>query len=240
MKAKYYNLVTTAHSVANSLATLTATSAPPALLAARTALDNMLEEITTTAAQQEETLIGATRHRDKVFEAATSATHVLARLLVGHALAQGDEALRAQVDYSRTDLRQGRLGRRVQRLRRVLDAAQARVPELADTGLTPALLAEAEGKLAAAEAVIASPRDHIADRRSHTEKIRVLAAKLERLLNYTLDPLMDALRASEPDTYVRYRTARRVIRRPGQVAPEARDDGNAPLAKPAAAQPLAA
>jgi hypothetical protein len=88
--------------------------------------------------------------------------------------------------------------------------------------------------------VIAAPRNRIMDRRTHTEKVQLTATKLERLLNYTLDPLMEELRAAEPETYVRYRTARRVINRPGQTAPEARDDGNAPLAAPAAAQPLAA
>lgn len=90
----------------------------------------------------------------------------------------------------------------------MVDVAQARAEQLAGIGLTPQLVADADNKVVAAEAVIAGPRNHIIARRAHTEHIRLAVTKLERLLNYTLAP------GDQPPGSSRARRSRRRERAP--------------------------
>lgn len=244
MNRNQNNLLTTGHAVSATLETLTATSVPPALAAARTALDNRLSNIKAYDEQQANPLPPRTLERNQQFKVAADAAYVVARLVRGYALAQGLVALAGQVDFSATDLTRGRLTRRLQSMRQVHTAAQAHAAELVTAGVTAEMITDLDAKITAAETVLVAPRTNIAARRVATENLMREFAKLELLLDYTLDPLMEAYGRTDPDAYTRYLTARRVIDRPGTPAV---DEDAAPKTnlKPAAtpslaAQPLAA
>lgn len=244
MKRFQNNLLTTAHTVSAMLETLTATSAPPAILAARTALDNLIGEINALANQQANPLPPRTLERNMLFDAASDAAHVVARLVRGYALQQGMMALAGEVDFAPSDLGRGRFAHRLQRMLQVQAAAQANAAALATAGVPAATLADLDAKIATATAVIAAPRSNIAARRLATENLFHPFRKLVQHLDYTLDPLMETYRQTDPDAYTLYRTARRVINRPGtpaedpESAPQAVQTSTASHAT--AAQPLAA
>lgn len=243
MKTEQNNLLTTGHAVLAMLETLTATSVPPALAATRTALENLLEEIDRLADQQANPIPPKTRERNAAFAAAGRAAHVVARLVRGHALATRQVALAGQVDFSQSDLLIGRMNRRLQYMRQIHAAAAANATELAAAGLTAELMTDLTAKMAKAEEGLTLPRSHIAARRVATTNLAEAFDKLGRLLRFTLDPLMETLHASDPDSYTRYLTARRVIDRPGSLAsdPEDRPQTDKLLATASRApQPLAA
>jgi hypothetical protein len=218
VKAKYHNLLTTGSQVLTAWNTITATGATPAMQAAGIALDNLLKEIKSDAAQQGEPLRGKTLDRDALLQVAANATRVVARLARGHALEHGQADLAEHCDVSATDLARGRLTVRLQRMRQVHTAVGAVVEQLTATGITPELLTELDSAIAAAEAVVNAPRAGIVARRVATQNVRRGCQRLERLLRYTLDPLMERHSANDPDAYVLYQAARLVINRPGEPA----------------------
>ena len=225
------------------LKTLTATGAPPALQAARTALDNLLLEINAHADEQADPIEPRTQERDLRFSEAAEATHVVARLVRGHALAAQLVELAGQVDIPPTHLRHGRFTHRLQAMRRVHAAASGSAPELAVRGLTPELLADLTTKIAAAETAMVGPRSQVAARHGATASLGRRFEELGRLLSFTLDPLLETLGRTDPDAYSRYLTARRVIDRPGShvpAAPSAPAESGPPVATSAPAQPALA
>lgn len=243
MKKNQNNLLTTGQSVLATLDTLTAANVPPALVATRTALRDLLGEINGLVDQQATPLAAKTSERNEMLAATARAAHVIARLVRGHALATGQLGLAAEVSFSASDLLVGRLNRRVQYMRQIHAAAAPLAAELVPVGVTPEMLADFTAGITRAEAGLPLPRSNIATRRVATKNLVEAFAKLNRMLRFTLDPLMETLRATDPDSYTRYVTARRVIDRPGTPAD---DDDASPSAKPAAApsalasQPLAA
>jgi hypothetical protein len=188
--------------------------------AAGVALDNLLNEITTPSNQQSEPLTGKTQDRNKVFDAASDMAYSIARLVLGHALAHGLGDLAAKVDIPASELGRSRFTRRVELMRQIHTAASSVIPQVTDSTLTPAMLTEFRGKIDAAEAVLTAPRSNIATRRVATENVERSVIKLEQLLRYTLDPLMELRRTDDPDGYVLYSAARLVIDRPGDPAEE--------------------
>jgi hypothetical protein len=231
MKAKQHNLLKTAHAVATVWKTF-ATAAPiPAIRAAGAALHALLDEINTHTARQAEPLTGKTRDRNQVFAIAGQTTYPIARLLLGHALAHGLEDLAARVDFPESALRRGSMLSRLELMRRVHAAARERAELLAAFGITPEILKDFAAKIAAAEAVLTAPRTHIAHRVVATQHLGRCFRELDRLLKYTLDPLMELQRATDPDAYVRYQTARLVIETRPSIDAEV---SPAPAATPAA------
>lgn len=244
MNKVQFNLLNTAHAVSTEFETLTATSISPALQAAITALVNLMNQIKQIADVQAIPLKPGTRERNRRFEAAAEKAHLVAQLVLGYALGRNDDTLAGQVDFSASDFRHGRLPRRLQAMRQVHAAAQQHAVALAAFDVTPDLVTDLSAKIAAAEAMIATPRSRIAARRAATENLKQAFAQLERLFENTLDPLMKAHGQTDPNAYTRYLTARRVIDLPGTPAPApAAASNNKPTPAVAASsesQPLAA
>lgn len=237
MNERENSLVTTAHAVATVLETIPTASASPALLAARTALTDCLAELNDHADQQALPLPPRTRARDRVFATAAEATHVVARLILGYALAHDLVTIAGEVDFARSKLTSGRLTLRLQRMRQVHTAAIAHAAQLAESHLTSETVTDLAAKIAAAEAVLAEPRSNIAARCVATRNLRLGCTKLKRLLRFTLDPLMELHRSTDPDAYLRYQAARIVIIRSG---PPQKKDQPRPTSAPTLSHPLAA
>jgi hypothetical protein len=196
-------------------------------LAARTALDKLLKEINTGADQQALPIPPRTRDRNKQMTTAAATTYMIARLVLGYALANDLDTLAGQVDFSPSELGHGRLTRRVQRMRQVLTAAKEHAAALADAGVTAEMLTDAEAKVAAAEAGISTPRSNIVKRQVATRNLDESFQKLERMFRYSLDPLMEKHRETDPDGYNRYIEARRVIDRPGHPTEDSDEESDA-------------
>ena len=232
MKKNQNNILAAGHAVAAALQTINEANATPALQNARKALTTSLADIASHAGRQADPLPPRTRERNQVFDAATDAAYVVGRLVLGYALQRDLVALAGQVDLSATDLGRGRLTRRVQQMRQVQTAAHTHAADLTEAGVTAEVLKDLDGKIAAAEAAIAQARSNIASRRIATENLQRSFARLEQLLRYSLDPLMETYRRTDPDTHTRYETARVVIDRPGVPTPEPQPS-NPPAVTPA-------
>jgi hypothetical protein len=211
MKSKYYNILATGYAVATAWQTITARGATPAMHAAGVALTGVLHDIETHALQQAEPLTGKTRDRNAIFGRAADAAHAVARLILGHALERGLEELAGRVNLAPSAYRRGRMTHRLQLMRQVHAAAIDATAQGVVLGVTPEMLADFGAKIAAADAVLTLPRTNIVNRCVATENLRRSVQALKRLLQYTLDPLMDLQRATDPDGHALYKGARIVI-----------------------------
>ena len=152
--------------------------------------------------------------------------------------------LAGKVDMSASALKRGRLARRLALMRQVHAAARDHAVALAAFDVSAAMIADLDTSVAAAEAMIATPRSRIVARRSATANLKEAFTRFRFLLEHTLDSLMKVHGQTDPDTYHRYLTARRVIDHPGNSAAAT---GAAPQPNPQLAaapssesQPLAA
>jgi hypothetical protein len=211
MKTKHHNLLATGYVVADAWQTIMARGATPAMQAAGEALARILHDIETHALQQAEPLTGKARDRNAVFVRAAEAAHAVARLILGHALHRGLDDLVVRVDLALSAYRRGRMTHRVQLMRQVQAAAVDATSQGVVLGVTPEMLADLDGKIAAADAVLTLPRTNIANRCVATENLRRSVQALKHLLQYTLDPLMDLRRETDLDGYALYKAARIVI-----------------------------
>lgn len=140
---------------------------------------------------------------------------VIAGALRSYAATNRRPELLEQASVARRHFGQLRRGQRMQLAQQVLDAAQPLAAELAGYGVTAAMLAELEAKIAAGDAVVLSPRRASARRKAATRALQSNFSAAFTLLREEIDPLIETLRLSDPVVYEAYRDARSVFERAG-------------------------
>ena len=138
-----------------------------------------------------------------------------AELVAGavHSLAEAndDVALGAQVDYSRSDLLAGSGTAIVARAKGILDVAKANAAALVEHGVSAAKLTAFNNAIKTYDNLRAMPRQARAAKAAATKQLARLFPKADRLLTKTIDKLMVQFKASDPEFYDQYQTARSVV-----------------------------
>ncbi len=225
MNAKGSNTLKMGHAVSGALETITSNNDLPALSAKHVVLKTVIRRIIAASAAQSEPTSGNLRLRNKAFAAATDAAVVIVGAVSSYAQEHGLDALIAKIDVTPTDLKTGRVARRVELLQQIHAAATSVLAELADYRVTAAHLTDFQEKIDAAKALLVAPRAGIVARHVATVRLKAELRRLGQLLAREIDPLVEMLRLTAPDDYARYHAARVVVAlagsSPADHAPEA-------------------
>ena len=95
------------------------------------------------------------------------------------------------------------------------DLVNANVVAMADYGLTPALMTTWQGAITDYENAVASPREALNTRSSHTGNLKTVIDDTLKLLKDNIDPVMLNFKTTDPELYNGYKQARIVIDRKG-------------------------
>jgi hypothetical protein len=126
-----------------------------------------------------------------------------------------DNDLAAVTDYSLTDLAKGSEATVVARCSKILELASGLVEELADYNITQARITALGKKIEAFGKVSPRPRQRVAKRAAANQAVPRLHSQARTLLTRCLDRLMVQFRATEPEFYIEYRTARKIVTQGG-------------------------
>lgn len=131
---------------------------------------------------------------------------------------------------------------RVQLAQMVHDTLAPIVAQLADHGVTPAVLEAFQQQIDEAAAALPAPRDARVQRRAATEELREALRRVNSVLENHFDPLLLPLKRTHPEFYRRYRAARMIVNYPTRgVAGAEPAEAPAPVASASSpAEPKAA
>ena len=132
----------------------------------------------------------------------------------------GDLTLAARVRFPRSKVTAGSGNAVVARVQDFIDAATDNLNSLGDHGVTTEKLKTFKQALKAYDTVRALPRNAIGAGAAATKALERLFPQVDKLLENQIDRLVWQLRASTPDFYDKYQTARSIVD-PATAAPEA-------------------
>jgi len=124
---------------------------------------------------------------------------------------QSNNTLAAEFDYTRSDIEKVKDDSIIafcQHRYQIMDANSA---TLADYGILPATLAAWQTAMTAYEPLVPGPRSARVSKKVLTAQLKTLFKQTNDHLRDILDPLMLALRASQPDIYLGYQSSRIII-----------------------------
>lgn len=153
--------------------------------------------------------------RDEQIEGLMQHCLVLAGRAFSHAHRTGDVALAKSVHVVRSDFMRVGVAQRIVVAEQVHSALASAVERLGDAGITAAEIAELHAHIQAGLEAAVVPRTARADHAEVTAQIKAATRRMMELLRFQIDPLMHALRTSDPALFERYCSTRRVIRRRG-------------------------
>ena len=127
----------------------------------------------------------------------------------------GDLTLAARVRFSRSAVSAGSSNAVVARVQDIIDAATENLDSLGDRGVTneklKALKQALKQALKAHDTLRALPRNAIAASAAATKALERLFPQVDRLLENQIDRLVWQFRASTPEFYDKYQTARSIV-----------------------------
>ena len=174
---------------------------------------------------QENVLVGIALDKRFKKDAMVKKTLEVAQGVFAYAEDQGDVILRAQVDFSKSDLLKERDAVIGQVCQNIHDTSNGVIASLGAYGLVAADLVELQAGIDAYVAVIASPRTAVTVRKGATAEIDALVKDSMKILNNRMDMLMPEFETSAPEFFQEYFDARIIIDLGGkEEKPEAEAD----------------
>ncbi len=158
--------------------------------------------------------------------------HTIASAVAALASDTNDASLAAKVNFSRSDLARGRETQIITRCENIHNAATENLDALDDEyGVTQAKLTALQTKIDAFRTAQPKPRRTRATSSAATEQLRACFAQADQILDEKLDKLVVQFKASQPQFYAEYTSARRV----GEAASRSPKDKQGTLRLPKAA-----
>ena len=154
---------------------------------------------------------GAASEKSYALEALGNAAFEVGAAVHAFAVAQEDYALEGRVDFSRSSVTLGRESSVVARCRDIHAAATEHLADLADYGITAAKLTALKKKIDAFEASLSKPRQQVATSSAATLALAENFSEADTVLNKCLDKLVYQFKASAPDFFNEYQTARAIV-----------------------------
>jgi hypothetical protein len=135
----------------------------------------------------------------------------IAAAVFAYAEENDDAELAGRVDFSRSDIIQGRDTAVVARCREIHAAATEHLADLADAGVTAAKLTALKKQTDAFEGLQTKPRQNQAKRSAATRLMPTLINKADRVVNRRLNKLVVQFKATAPEFYNAYQTAVSIV-----------------------------
>jgi len=188
----------------------TTVAAVPALQEAIDELVEFILEINLNAKIQASPSGAAAAKRDALNDLGDAAFEVAGGVLA-YADKSGDAILAARVKFARSTVVAGSSNAVVARVQDIIDAATENLDSLADHGVTNDKLKVLKNALKAYDAVRVLPRSAIGAGAAATKALERLFRQVDRLLENQVDRLVWQFRASTPEFYDKYQTARSIV-----------------------------
>ncbi len=161
--------------------------------------------------KQETDTTGLAEQKQHCREEACAAAAVVAGAVGAWAEDEGNLEVAAKVNYSYSDLLDGRDTASKDKCQTVHDVAEEVVDELEDEGVDEAVLEDLQSKIDNYKDCITKPREAIGKGKTVTEQINSEFRAADRLLKKGLDGLSLKFKKSAPVFYQDYWNARRIV-----------------------------
>lgn len=133
---------------------------------------------------------------------------------------QSNNTLAAEFDYTQSDIEKVKDDTVIAFCQHRHQLITANIAALADYGLLPTTLDAWQTAMDAYGPLVAGPRSARVSKKVITAQLKTLFKQTNDHLRDIIDPLMLALRASQPDIYLGYQSSRIIIDRKGQSPTE--------------------
>ena len=154
---------------------------------------------------------GAAEAKRDALQTLGDAAYEVAGGVLAFADKSGDLTLAARVRFPRSGVTAGSGNAVVARVQDIIDAATDNLNSLGDHGVTADKLKAFKQALKAYDALRALPRNAIGAAAAATKALERLFPQVDRLLENQIDRLVWQFRASTPDLYDKYQTARSIV-----------------------------
>ncbi len=161
--------------------------------------------------KQETDTTGLAEQKQHCREEACAAAAVVAGAVGAWAEDAGNLEVAAKVNYSYSDLLEGRDTATKDKCQTVHDVAEQIVDELEDEGVDETVLEDLQAKIDDYAGCITKPREAIGNGKSVTKQINSEFRAADRLLSKGLDGLSLKFKKSAPAFYQDYWNARRIV-----------------------------
>ena len=135
-----------------------------------------------------------------------------------YAAVAGNSDLLASIRYSASDMKKARDTSIIGICDTIVAKANANVSALATYGITAALITDLQTAISNFTATLSKPRTVKSQTKTATENLAVLFKETNDLLTKRMDLDIEVFKATKPDFYSQYKTARNVISNTGSVA----------------------
>lgn len=173
--------------------------------------------IISTAQSDSVPITGITIDKNLMKQALCEKTSEIAALIYAYASTTGNNTLKAEVDTSVSALNRLREDALAPRCQSIHDIAETNLAELADYGITSAMLAALQQAITNYSAETPKTRTAIAERKTMTANLAALFEETDQILNERMDKLVVAFKAAHPDFVKTYETTRRILKPPTTV-----------------------
>ena len=194
------------------LALLTANAAKtatvPAFVASETSFRDVVSQIAGKSLEYNQATAGKLDAKRSAGDALISATLAMAAGVFAFARKQKDAEMKAKADVGASQLRFMRDTELITQANAILGLITANLQSLADFGITQARATDYQSKIAVFTAALGSRESSVAERAGARTSLADLFKQADDILREELDQLMELLRASEPQFYTEYFTAR--------------------------------
>lgn len=154
---------------------------------------------------------GAAAEKAATLQLLGDAAYEIAAATKACATASGNTFLAGSVDFTRSQVTQGRDATVSARCQGILDTASGVADSLKDYGITAAKLAKLQQRIAAFNAVQTKPRQVTSSGSAATRELPELFRQASAVLENRLDGLMVQFKESQPSFYNEYQSARVIV-----------------------------
>lgn len=162
-------------------------------------------------AQTQASREGASNEKAYALESLGNTAFEIGAAVHAFAVTTQDFALEGRVDFSRSNIVNGRESSVLSRVRDVHAAATANLAALADYGVTQTKLTAFKKKIDAFEATLGKPRQQIATSSAATTTLTQQFTEADTILSKRLDKLVLQFKDAAPDFFNAYQTARSIV-----------------------------
>lgn len=193
-----------------------------AFTTATTALGNSIDSIDGITQLQVKKIKGKAMDKGAAEELAISAALELTGPTQTYARTTNDNTLFEAMEYSPTSLRRLRDTVLVSTLTLIRDTVQGKLADLADYGVTAAMITTLTGAISAYNSLVGAPRAAVSDKTSATKALAAEFKNLDIVLE-KLDGLAELKKNTEPDFYNSYKSARVIVDNGSKSEPKTKE-----------------
>lgn len=175
-----------------------------------TSFKTKVAELVNTVKVQEELIEGYAKEKREKRIKMSELANTVRSAVQAYATETGNTVLYEKVNYATSELMTGSSNRSRTRCQIVHDEANAVIANLGDYGIIAADLTALQTAINVFALLISNPKDHLAARKTNTEKITKIMREIDTILKKKMDKLMENFKISSPDFYSQYFNDRKI------------------------------